>query len=872
MAGRPILIFPTATVAARAKLPQSFGPPGPRPTQAQQRKRLADRFQALADRFGLIQADVGGVDPEQVIVFETVGSVTDFQNVVKKISGMEWLGDFDADIAEPDLGFLADGTDATKLPGRLFVVVGNRTAYNEILKLWRAWGKAKDEKLPHGFGPLAAVFKHLHDLRPWGPKDRVAATGVLAYWERGLAANQPSIRFEAELWCRGSAPQRNAAYDRLSTIVTQAGGQCLKRATIPEIDYDGVLLDVPATAIRQALNAIHADQDTTLLRLTDVKYFAPMGQASTAPIADGAPTPHVSKPLPTANPVVALLDGLPLTNHAALQGRLVVDDPNNVASLYQIGEHRHGTAMASLIVHGDLGANEPPLTSKILVRPVMNPDRPDASGRREEWFPAGELTVDLVHRAVKRILEGEAGQPPIGPTVKVINLSVGDAAHLFDRQLSPWARLLDWLAWKHQVLFVVSAGNHLLDLSIPVPPNAIAAMSDEDLRAHTLQAMAHQRVERRLLAPSESVNALTVGALHAQSGPTGAVGRLVDLLRGAPLPSPVSSIGSGFRRAIKPEILVSGGRRHYAPKIQPGNASSAQFEIVNVANQPGQLAASPGGTAVPPSHTVRASGTSNAAALTTRRAAQLFQQIIELREEAGGAVLADSRIAVILKAMLVHGASWGERESFIEKVFDGPDDGMERWWRIKRDCARLLGYGPADFDRGTVCTDQRVIMLGCGELNAGEAHVYNVPLPPALHAQTVQRRLTITIAWLTPVNPRHRNYCTADLWFDPPDSHLQVKRTNAGEKTVKQGTVQHEVLEGDAAVPIAEGDTMPIQVNCRADAASKLDVAIPYALMVSLETARPLAVSVYEQVKAVLDRIREAARVRPSIRPGRTRR
>jgi hypothetical protein len=869
MAERPILIFPAATVAARAKLPQSFGPPGPRPTQAQQKKRLAARFQALTTRFGTIQADTGGIDPEQVIVFETVGSLTNFQNVVKKIPGMEWLGDFDADIADPDPGFLADGTDATRLPGRLFVVVANRTAFAELQKLWRAWIRAKDEKLPRGFGPLAEVFKHLQDVRPWGPKDRVAATGVIAYWERGLAANQPAIRFEAELWCRADQSTRNAAYGRLQAVVTQAGGQCIKRATLSEIDYDGVLLELPAVAVRQAIEAIRSDRDTAILRLTDVKYFAPMGQASLVPIAEGEPIAPSEKPLPAAEPVAALLDGLPLTNHAALQGRLIVDDPDGFAAKYQTGEHRHGTAMASLITHGEVDAAEPALTSKLYVRPLMYPDRPDDGGRRDEWLPSDELTVDLVHRAVRRILEGDGDQPAQAPTVKIINLSIGDLWQPFDRHLSPWARLIDWLAWKYQVLFVISASNHLLDISIPSPPSSISSMADNDIRAHTLRSMAHQRLERRLLAPSEAVNALTVGALHAQAAPIGNPGQLVDLLRGALLPSPVSTLASGFRRAIKPEILVPGGRRHYSPALQDGKAPTAVFRIANIAKQPGQLVAAPGGTAIPPNHAVRISGTSNAAALTTRKAVQLADEIAALRQEPGGDTLSDARTAVIIKAMFVHGATWGEWEPFVESVFDGPDDGMERWWRIKRDCARLLGYGPADFDRGTVCTDQRVILLGCNELRADEAHIYNVPLPAALHAQTIQRRLTITLAWLTPTNPRHRNYCTADLWFDPPDTHLQVKRADAGDKMVKQGTVQHEVLEGSASVPIADGDTMPIQVNCRADATSKLSAPIPYALMVSLETARPLAVSIYQEVRVALERIREASRIRSTVRAGR---
>jgi hypothetical protein len=770
-------------------------------------------------------------------------------------------------------GFLADGADPAQLKGRLFVVASNRTAYNELLRLWNLWTRAANEKLPRNYGPLAEAFKYLNNVRPWGAKDRVQATGIVLSWEAGLAANTPTIRFEAELWCRANADTRNTSFGRVQAAVVQAGGQCIRQAQLPEIDYHGVLLEVPAPAVREAIDALNAGSDTRLLRLTDVKYFAPMGQASIAPIPDGEPLPPAHKPMPVGDPIAALLDGLPLSNHAALQGRLRIDDPDGLAARYQVGEHRHGTGMASLIMHGELDANQPSLGSPIYVRPVMHPGVPDPNNRRWETFPPDELPVDLVHRAVRRIAEGDGDLPAQAPTVRIINLSLGDASQLFDRQLSPWARLLDWLAWRYRILFLVSAGNHHDNLTMPVPPAAISALSNADLRSHTLRSMAQQRVRRRLLAPAESVNALTVGALHAQTAPDGSPPNLVDLLRGAALPSPVSPIAGGFRHGIKPEILVPGGRRHYSPKVQVGGtATAAEFEISNAAAQPGQLVAAPGGTAVPPSHAVRVSGTSNAAALTTRRAVQLFERIVEMRAEPGGEILDDARVAVIIKAMLVHGASWGEWPEFIEQVFDGTDNGPERWWRNKRNCARFLGYGAADFDRGTVCNDQRVILLGCGELSADEGHVYRVPLPRALHAQTEKRRLTITLAWLSPMNPRHRSYRIADLWFDPPVSYLQVKRTDADHDAVTRGTVQHEVLEGSASVPINDGDTMPVQVNCRADAANKLTVPVPYALMVSLETARPLAVSIYDQVKVALDRIRQAVRVRPTVRAGPSRR
>jgi hypothetical protein len=873
MPDKPILIFPAAIVAARKTLPQSFGPPGPRPTQSQQRARLANRFQALSQQFGTVQANAGGVDPEQVVVFETVGSVEDFQRVVKRIPGMEWLGDFEAEIAEPDPGFLMDGQEQPSMPGRLFVLAGNRTAYNEVLRLWRAWSRDPNEKLPRPYGSLATVFKHLQDVRPWEPKDRIATTGVVASWERGLTSNDPAIRFEAELWCRADPAKRNEAYARFQTTVGEAGGQCIKQAIFPEIDYHGVLLELPATAVRQTVASINAGNYTKLLRLTDVKYFTPFGQAAIMPSSDGSPTSAARKTLPTGDPVAALLDGLPLTNHAVLQGRLVVDDPDNLAAQYQAGEHRHGTAMASLITHGELDANEPAISSKLYVRPLMCPGRPDASNRRWETFPQDELALDIVHRAVKRIMEGDDDEPAQASSVKVINLSLGDTFQPFDRQLSPWARLLDWLAWKYQVLFVVSAGNHPLDVSIPVPPNAVAGMADDDLRGHVLRAMAHQKVQRRLLAPAESVNALTVAALHAQATAPVNAGRLVDLLRGSGFPSPVNCVASGYRRAIKPEILVPGGRQHHSPKLLGSPSQTAEFEIPRAISQPGQSVAAPGGTAVPPTNAVRTVGTSNAAALTTRRAAQFVDEIGQLRQEEGGDLLSDTYTAVILKAMLVHGATWGNWQTFIDQTFDGPDNGVERWWRIKRACAQFFGYGMADFERGTICTDQRVIVLGCGELSADQGHVYQVPIPPALNAQRIQRRTTVTLAWMTPTNPRHRNYCMADLWFDLPNSEaLQIKRSDASDKMVRQGTVQHELFEGDAAVPIAEGDTLSIHVSCRSDAGNKLTTPIPYALMASLETSRPLAVSVYEQVKVALDRLRAAARVRSGVRAGRPRR
>ena len=92
-----------------------------------------------------------------------------------------------------------------------------------------------------------------------------------------------------------------------------------------------------------------------------------------------------------------------------------------------------------------------------------------------------ELLVDLVHRSFHRMFEGDGEHPPAAPSVRVVNLSIGDPAREFIRRLSPLAKLLDWLAHRYNVIIVVSTGNH--DIHPTVPAATIGA--PEQLREAT---------------------------------------------------------------------------------------------------------------------------------------------------------------------------------------------------------------------------------------------------------------------------------------------------------------------------------------------------------------------------------------------------
>src|SRR5207249_2248986 len=90
----------------------------------------------------------------------------------------------------------------------------------------------------------------------------------------------------------------------------------------------------------------------------------------------------------------------------------------------------HGTAMASFITRGELVESGDPLTRPIYARPIL---ANDPSGRGLESIPRDVLPVDLLHRAVRRLFEGEGGEAPVAPSVRIINLSVGDRLQTFKR-------------------------------------------------------------------------------------------------------------------------------------------------------------------------------------------------------------------------------------------------------------------------------------------------------------------------------------------------------------------------------------------------------------------------------------------------------
>jgi len=361
MPDRPLLIFPSPTRAGRESLPSAparmhF------PTAVRQSQRLSPKFEVLQDALEAeavsMRTTAAGVEPEQVIVLEIVGSVENFANAVRKIHGLEWMAEWDEDEILPDDDFFRLGKDDEEdhekaIRGRLFLVMSNQRGMSELLSLWKRYQTDPNQKFDHGLNKFRDVFRQLRDLRRWGERDRIFETGMEEYWREALEHGYDPIRFEVEFWFRADEKRRGAVFERFKATVTQVGGTCLNQCAIPQIAYHAAVVQLPPGGVQAILD----QTDTRVLRSNGVMFFRPQGQCIVEPSDefDGLRDieAHDNR-IPLREPVAALLDGLPLENHALLSGRIVVDDPDGWASSYPAEDRQHGTSMASLIVHDDL--------------------------------------------------------------------------------------------------------------------------------------------------------------------------------------------------------------------------------------------------------------------------------------------------------------------------------------------------------------------------------------------------------------------------------------------------------------------------------------------------------------------------------------
>lgn len=821
--------------------------------------RLDDIEQKFAEFIQLADTP-DGLMPEKILVLEVAGDPGELADRLSRIEGLEFMTStlMESKFSSEDFFILDKKGHRKPITRTLYLSMSNQAGLHRLRRMWEEF--EKNGTIPSSFTPVIDAFNQLIDVRVWDTQDRLRSTHLLEDWAERLQDaeryGEEEVMFEIELWYRRNPVRRRQSETLLREVIGRCGGRIDHVSQHEGIHYHALLGVLPISKVSEVMKL--EEKSVELMRCDDVMFFRPLGQCH-APgivlknVGEHAP-PQISPVLEGEEllpPTVALLDGLPLENHLSLQGRIEVDDPDDFSEMYQRpAEHVHGTSMASLIIYGDMNnEQESPLERRLYVRPIMAPEGPDIAGRtRDEHIPVAHLPVNLIHRAVVRMKKGDAQSAPTAPDVIVINLSIGDRYRLFDTQMSPLARMLDWLSFTYKILFVVSAGNHDPSLCLEgIKEAQFNKLTPHQLEKAALDSVMRQRHLRRMMSPAEAINALTVSAVHEDGFKGTLPVRHIDVLSANGLLSPVNPVTLGRKNMIKPEIMMPGGRLTYV-----NNTYLTQSDVVltasgNVSQGPGIKSAFPSSIPGNISGYGYTSGTSNAAALATRRLAFLYESLQDLKAFDETQALAHAPEAVILKALMVHGAEHPEvGRKIIEQHFKNKENSST----FKSHLNQLFGFGRINEKRIHACFNNQATLIRTGTIGHKQSQDYTFPLPMSLSAKTINRRLILTLAWLSPVRYDHQDYRIAQIWASPVQNILNVANPDYYYHYLKNGTVFHEVKSGVDASSFTADDRMQIRVNCRLLAGIK-EMNIPYALVVTLDTPG-VNIPVYQEVKSLL--------------------
>jgi Subtilisin-like serine proteases len=222
----------------------------------------------------------------------------------------------------------------------------------------------------------------------------------------------------------------------------------------------------------------------------------------------GMKLPNLSKDVKPSSIIVGMFDGGVDDKNLYFQN--YVKNHDAVQSFEDTEFMKHGNAVAGGLLYGNLQKYR---SSQTLPDPVV-------SVESFRIFPLSDPTDQDLFEVIDAIEE----YVPKRDDIKVFNLSIGPEGAIDDDSISRFTYVIDKLASKGDRLFVVAVGN---DGDHP----------DE--------------LERRIQAPSDSVNNLSVGAYTFDAS-------------NSVIRAPYSSIGIGREGCkVKPDIVEFGGCEQY---------------------------------------------------------------------------------------------------------------------------------------------------------------------------------------------------------------------------------------------------------------------------------------------------------------------
>lgn len=417
--------------------------------------------------------------------------------------------------------------------GWTYAVVSSRESRRQLAKVLAEYANTTqdlDEDWDHP-KTWATLLDHIEGIDLYGPDDRQDPELDELDWSR-------SHLIDVLLW----PSERTRDADERITEVREVVERAQQRnGTFTVVAYD----PRPATTVLR----IRADRSLLedLLEERWVERIRPPLQArvSLTDIDEASDLGPLPKP---AGEPIGMIDGLVVTANQLLSGAVVAARSFPEGHQFS-GPDRHGTAVASVAVWGDLDFTvngvAPPVPHPTISARVLDPV-PSVTTPGDQLRVAG-----LAHTTIEAAIRWMADEHH----VRVVNISI-NRSRPFDSLLAEDLTVtLDTLARELKLVIVVSAGNYL-----NAPVGGWLAGYPGYLRGD----------DARIAEPGDAAIAITVGAIARRDvlGDTNSHG--VMAIAPAQGPAPFTRLGPGRRAMFKPEFVHYGGNWGQArPNAQP---------------------------------------------------------------------------------------------------------------------------------------------------------------------------------------------------------------------------------------------------------------------------------------------------------------
>ncbi|MER1051136.1 S8 family peptidase [Pseudomonas aeruginosa] len=436
--------------------------------------------------------------------------------------------------------------------------------------------------------------------------------------------------------------------------------------------------------------------------------------------------PEIPPPVMGASRVCILDSGIngnhPLLRPAMAESASFVDEEGE-ADLAG-----HGTAVAGVALYGDVEACE-----------AGNFWRPQFwiyNGKVMKRCPQTGNAVYNEHSLEASLTQAVEHFVELG--CRIFNLSLGNSNAPYDgMHVRGLAYILDVLARRHNILFVVSTGNFCGSDNPAVPLNSWRDEYPEYLLME----------QSSIIDPAPAMSVLTVGSI-ARHNATADTQRFPEIHQLSPAsenqPSPFTRHGPSVKGAFKPDLVATGG--NLACPMRPAGGQWRQVERgLGVLTFNHEFV---GRTIFK-----EVSGTSLAAPYITHLAARLLNEY-------------PTSSANLLRAMLVNQAYLPDEvaTTFSKDFKKAYKEGQNTH---NRDAARdVAGYGEVSESDLFRSSDNTVVLLSEQSIEKDSSQFFELPLPADfLRTGIATRELTVTLAYSPAVRTTRVEYLATQISF-----------------------------------------------------------------------------------------------------------